>query len=283
MQLIHPDGTALGASLHRGTRDDWVVIAGATAVPHRYYDALAEWLSNALGVNVLSFDYRGIGASRSGPLRGMSADYRDWASDLALAIDHAADRGPTVVVGHSFGGHAFGMTDAHTRTRGLYTFATGAGWHGWMSWPESVRVRFLWDVLGPVLVGWHGYLPFSKVGMGEDLPLGVYSDWRKWCRNPHYFFEDPEADFEERFQRVRVPVVGVNSTDDAWAPPSSAAAFLSHYPGSRCLVVSPRSIGRESIGHMAYVRPSCRGLWDDLGRFVEARLAEGQDRLERAG
>ncbi|MEL6180396.1 MAG: alpha/beta fold hydrolase, partial [Myxococcota bacterium] len=179
--LFHPDDTRLGATLRRGRGDQWVVIGGATGVPQGYYGALAQWLCDVSGVNVLTFDYRGMGASRRGALKGFQAHYRDWASDLAEAIGYAADRGPTVVVGHSFGGHAFGMTDAHARTRGLYTFGTGAGWHGYMKRREGLKVQFMWNVLMPTLVAWRGYLPAKLVGLGEDLPLGVYQDWKRWC------------------------------------------------------------------------------------------------------
>lgn len=273
MQLKHPDGTQLGATLVEGGGEGWVVIGGATGVPHRYYEALSEWLAEERGVNVLSFDYRGIGESSPASLKGFKATYRDWASDLEVAIEYAAARGPTVVVGHSFGGHAFGMTNAHARTEGLYTFATGAGWSGYMTSGEAARVWALWNVVLPPLVSWRGYAPFRLLGMGEDLPKGVYQDWRRWCGSPLYFFDDPDADFSERFAQVKVPVVGVNSVDDAWAPPASARAFLSHYPNVTCVTVKPFDVGAQSIGHLAYVRPACRSLWRELGVWIEERLS----------
>jgi predicted alpha/beta hydrolase len=49
----------------------------------------------------------------------------------------------------------------------------------------------MWRVVAPALVRWKGYLPWSLLGMGEDLPLGVYRQWRRWCGYPHYFFDDP--------------------------------------------------------------------------------------------
>ena len=285
MQLVNPDGTRLGATLVPGRSDRWIVIAGATAVPHRYYRPLSEWLSERLGANVLSFDYRGIDASKPDSLVGFQADYRQWATDLATAIDYAADRGPTVVVGHSFGGHAFGMTDAHDRTLGLYTFATGAGWHGHMVPTEAIKAWVLWNLVGPPLTRWFGYLPMSKLGMGEDLPLGVYRDWKRWCAHADYFFADPEAEFVHRFDEVRVPVVGVNSTDDAWAHPASAWAFLKHYPTYEPRPVSPADNGLEAIGHMAYVRPKCGALWKPLERWISDRFdadARGTPALAQA-
>jgi predicted alpha/beta hydrolase len=60
--------------------------------------------------------------------------YLDWAhQDLTAAVDQmASDDVPLFMVGHSFGGHAFGLLPNHDRVARFYTFATGAGWHGWM-------------------------------------------------------------------------------------------------------------------------------------------------------
>jgi predicted alpha/beta hydrolase len=140
VELPHPDGTKLGATLFHGGDRGWVVVGGATGVPQVYYRHLAEWLAETQRLNVLTFDYRGIGASKPTSLRGFAADLRTWASDLRAAVDYAADRGPTAVVGHSFGGHAFGMTEGHRRTVGLYTFGSGSGWSGWMPTAEQWRV-----------------------------------------------------------------------------------------------------------------------------------------------
>ncbi|MGF1510411.1 MAG: alpha/beta fold hydrolase [Myxococcota bacterium] len=265
------DRSVLGATRVSGSGLGYVVIAGATAVPHRFYRSLAVWLAERTRATVLSFDYRGVGASKRGPLRSSEIGCRDWALDLASVIRYAAARGPTVVVGHSSGGHAFGMTDAHQQTLGLYTFGSGAAWHGYMKPAEAIKVWTLWNVLGPPLVGLRGYMPMRLVGLGEDLPKGVYRDWRRWSGFPNYFFDDPNAEFVSEFGRVRVPVVGVSSTDDAWAPPQSVDAFMGHYPRYTPVVVRPEDI-RRPIGHMGYARSACRALWDPLAEWVSAQL-----------
>jgi hypothetical protein len=76
---------------------------------------------------------------------------------------------PLFMVGHSYGGHAFGLLPNHQRVARFVTFATGAGWHGWMPFAERLRVLAMWRVLGPLLTSWKGYLPWSLLGMGEDL------------------------------------------------------------------------------------------------------------------
>ena len=51
---------------------------------------------------------------------------------------------------------------------------------------ERLRVLAMWRLVGPLLTRWKGYLPWSLLGMGEDLPLDVYRQWREWCSHPRY-------------------------------------------------------------------------------------------------
>jgi predicted alpha/beta hydrolase len=270
--LTAADGYRL-AALHYSAQGEPVghlVVAGATGVPQGFYRRFAQHAA-AQGFHVLTLDYRGIGLSRPASLRGFRMDYLDWARlDLAAAVDAVpADGLPLVMVGHSYGGHAFGLLPNHQRVARFMTFATGAGWHGWMPPLERLRVLFMWRVLGPLLTRWKGYLPWSLLGMGEDLPLGVYRQWRHWCQFPRYFFDDPAMRAQglaERFAAVRTPIVALNALDDRWAPPASRDAFVAAYRNAECRTVNlhPASLGLKSIGHMGYFRPAARPLWDEV-------------------
>ncbi|MFY7778034.1 MAG: serine aminopeptidase domain-containing protein, partial [Elstera sp.] len=75
------DGTALHGSFWLGAGEGAkpvVTIHCATAVHSRYYARFAAWLA-AKGFDVLTYDYRGIGGSHPGRLRGFAADWIDWA------------------------------------------------------------------------------------------------------------------------------------------------------------------------------------------------------------
>ena len=68
-------------------------MVSATAVPRGFYRRFAEYAQQQ-GINVISTDYRGIGDSKRGSLRGFEMEYADWSSyDLAAAVDHALARG----------------------------------------------------------------------------------------------------------------------------------------------------------------------------------------------
>ena len=78
-----------------------LLVVPAMGVAQRYYADFAEWLASH-GWAVLSFDYRGIGASRPAAmqrsLRGLDADVTTWAEPGRL-FQRALDRGDQQVVG----------------------------------------------------------------------------------------------------------------------------------------------------------------------------------------
>ncbi len=267
LSLSAADGTALAATVYAAHGPDWIVVGGATAVPRGFYRRFAEH-AQARGVNVLTLDYRGIGGSRPATLRGYLPDYADWArQDLAAAVDHAAARGPVYLVGHSYGGHAIGLLSRERQQalKAAYVVAGGAGWHGWMPRAERLKVLLLWHVVGPVATTLLGYQPLKALGIGEDLPVSVYRQWKRWCGYPRYFFDDPAAvHLVQGFEAVTLPIAAANALDDWWALPRSRDAFFAGYRNApvQAIDIDPRAEGLREIGHMGYFRPQVGAvLW----------------------
>lgn len=267
-EIVTKDGIVLAATRFSASTPlrARILVAGATGVPQLFYKRFAAHAAGA-GFETLTFDYRGIGRSKHGPLAGFEASFIDWARlDLAGAIDSIADDGvPLFLVAHSFGGHALGITPNHQRLAGAWICAAGAGWAGWNPLPERARLWALWNVVFPPLVRLKGYMPMSMFEMGEDLPLGVYRQWRHWCSFPHYFLDDPAAaELKSACATVRTPILAMTALDDAWAPPRSRDAFLLRaYPNADIVrvEVDPRAHGGQ-IGHVGYFRRSASDLWD---------------------
>ena len=68
-----------------------VIVCGA-GIPARVYHRLACYLAER-GAAVLTFDYRGIGASRGGSLRRMTSGMDDWAArDIARGVGYRQSR-----------------------------------------------------------------------------------------------------------------------------------------------------------------------------------------------
>jgi predicted alpha/beta hydrolase len=258
-----------------------LIIAGATAVPQRFYRRFALH-ANTLGYCVTTFDYRGIGRSAPKIMRGFNANYTDWArQDLATVIDQVRQQAgakPIDYVAHSFGGHALGMVSNHDAISNAYFFAVGAGWAGHMPPVERIKVTLMWHLLGPIVVPLLGYMPGSFIG-GENLPIGVYRNWKHWCSFKRYFFDDPNAaNLTAQFGEVRCNITAANALDDLWALPVSRDHFVDAYRAARVTRVDldPKTLGMP-IGHMGYFRQGREALWEScfnamsLGNSTNAR------------
>lgn len=244
-----------------------IIVAGATGVPQAFYRRFANFAAQR-GYTTITFDYRGIGRSKPRSLKGFDASFLDWARlDLAAVVDSVASQSvQTFMVGHSFAGHAFGLLPNHHKIARFYTFATGAGWHGHMPRLEALRVKTMWNVVLPALTFWKGYTPMSMLGMGENLPYGVYAQWKHWCQFPHYFFDDPAmTQLHAQFAEVRTPIIAANAVDDLWAMPQSRDAFVQAYRNADVTRIDiPLSHTLPAIGHMGYFRESAAPLWADV-------------------
>jgi predicted alpha/beta hydrolase len=113
-------GTYFAANPRCPQRLAAVVNCGA-GIPARHYRRFAEYLASA-GIAVLTYDYRGIGASRPPAMRHFAATIEDWAEhDCRAAIDWLRARCPDatlVGIGHSVGGVLFGgAPNAHALAR----------------------------------------------------------------------------------------------------------------------------------------------------------------------
>lgn len=282
------DGRTIPATLFPavdsgGELRDPVVIACATGTPQRFYRGFAEYAA-AAGRNVVTFDYRGLGRARPASLRNFEAGFLDWAQEIDSVVGWASQHGVVDLVGHSFGAQALGHLTHQDRVRSLVAFGMGSGHHSYMSRLEQLKVQFLWHALAPVLSATYGYLPSSIVGLGEDLPRGVYRDWKHWCGFPRYWFSDPAVDFAPRFSAVRARILNVTAEDDAWAPHSSADMFASHYTSAQVerLRLVPADLGLKSIGHMGFFRrevgakiwPMVFEWWSRLQATPRARQAD---------
>lgn len=265
--LTAADGYVLGAARFPAQMplQGRLIIAGATAVPQGFYKRFAQFAA-ARGFDTLTLDYRGIGQSRPPVLAGFRMNLLDWARlDLAAAVEAmAGDDVPLYLVGHSYGGHAFGLLPNHHKIAGFYVFGTGAGWHGYMPFVERLRVLTMWNVVFPLLTWWKGYCPWKMLGLGEDLPVDAYRQWRYWCKFPHYFFDDPAMRGIERdYAAVRTPIVAANALDDLWASPRSRDAFIQGYRNAPLTRkdLDPGQAGGK-VGHMGYFRQAAEPLWD---------------------
>ena len=247
-----------------------VLVHPATAVPERLYFAFAQHIARR-GLIAVTYSYRGVDGSRPPRLRGFRARMRDWADlDVEGVTRWATSAYPSLpcyAVGHSFGGHAIGLCESSNRLVAAVQVASHVGAMRVVSHrPERRRITLLMHWIAPLLARLAGYMPGSKLGIGEDLPAGVLLEWSRWTRLPNYFFDDPTLDADARFARVRMPILSLGFDDDLWATPMGIELLVSRFrnaPVTRREISAVRS-DSGSIGHMGYFRQHSGGfLWPE--------------------
>lgn len=260
-----------------------LLIVPAMGVSQRFYADFARWLATQ-GLAVLSFDYRGIGASRPPEhrrsLKGLQADVLTWAEqDTAGAIDYLASQigrdTPLHWLGHSLGGQIFGLVPNRDRIGRVVTVGTGSGY--WLQNAPGLRayVWWLWFVLAPLALPLFGYFPGKALKKIGDLPHGVMAQWRRWCLSPDYLMGERGrgADWRERYARIRTPILSLSFTDDEFMSAQNTASLHGFYAGAPRDMrrIAPADVGAKRIGHFGFFRPHfAPTLWPQVSGWLAA-------------
>jgi predicted alpha/beta hydrolase len=272
------DGYMLAASLFlpRGAKHNTVLINSATAVPRRIYRGFATYLAGR-GSVVLTYDYRGVGGSRPPSLKGFAATMSDWAAlDVAAAVTWMRGRYkgmPLAVVGHSFGGQAIGLLPNNDMIARSLLVSAQAGHWALMTPPENYRVYAMLNYFGRPITRLLGYTP-GKLGIGEDLPKGVFLQWSDWVMNKRYYYDDPKLAALTNYSQYTHPVRALSFTDDPWATRPMVELLCSGFTATKpeILSIEPKQVGAAKIGHFGFFRPEFRDtLWKDSADWLAAK------------
>jgi predicted alpha/beta hydrolase len=279
------DGYSLGGTLFlpRGAKRHAVLINSATAVPRQVYRSFAGYLARR-GSAVLTYDYRGTGDSRqkslvgynqSKSLAGFQASMTDWAAlDATAAVTWMRERYanlPLGYVGHSFGGQALGLLPNNTEISRALLVASQAGYWKLMTSPERYRVYALLNFVGVPLTRLLGYAP-GRMGLGLDLPKGVFLQWVRWVMSKRYMFDDPTLEALANFPNYRGALRALCISDDPWATRPAVDLLCSGFTSIAPEVdtITPNDIGVARIGHFGFFRSQHRDtLWRGAAEWLE--------------
>ncbi len=255
-----------------------IVIHPATAVSESVYTPFATYLA-AQGFRVVTYNYRGVGADARNPA-SRRLRMRDWADhDVNAVIGEIRQRfpdAPLAAIGHSFGGHAIGLSEQSKALRAGVLIASPVGSLRFVRpWSERLKATMLLHGLGPLSVAAFGYAPGKRLGVSEDLCAGVLHEWRRWTSLRQYFFDDPSLGAAERFARVGYPILSYGFDDDPWATEPAIAALLRRFSGTSVThrQIDPAQAGSGPIGHMGFFRSRHRQtLWPPVAAWLHAVL-----------
>lgn len=272
--IVCGDGYPLAAELFRpAAARGCVVIAPALGVPRRVYEAFARYLAGR-GLAVLTFDYRGVGDSRQGPVPAAQILMQHWGERDIEAVLGWAQRElkpkKLFLLGHSAGGQLPGLAPASARLDGLVLVAASAPHASLYPFPAKLGLLLLWWLLIPAVAAGREYFPARQMRLGSgDIAAPIVRQWARWARTPGYMF-DPEHNMDTtRYARLSLPLLSYCFLDDGYAPPAAVNALLQHYSAAQ---VEKREVPRPArgqIGHFGYFRERQRDtLWRDTTEWL---------------
>ncbi|MEM8825080.1 MAG: alpha/beta fold hydrolase, partial [Pseudomonadota bacterium] len=226
----------------------------------------ARWLADN-GVACLTYDYRDFGWS--GSPRGSPATMTDWGvRDQQAARNYAAEAMPGTpvwVIGHSLGGMMLSYQTGLDRIDRVICVAAGAVHVTDHPWPYQAFARAFWTPGLPSLARRVGYLPMQAIGVGPDIPAGVYEQWRRWCLSRDFQASDPDL-VATRPEALACPVRMVAVADDSLCPPKSVWRLMKAYPAARISkeVIRPKDVGLARIGHLDVLGSKGAGAWNSV-------------------
>ncbi len=269
IEILAGDGYRLAAHVYaaRGLHRGAALVVPAMAVSQDFYAAFASWLAER-GWQVVTFDFRGIGASAPPTLRGFQADILGWARlDCAAALAHArglAFGRRLLWIGHSLGGQILAMTPGNDLLSAVVTIASGVGYWRENAYPLRRYSWWLWYVIAPLATAVAGYFPGNRLRIIGDLPRGVMDQWSRWCKHPEYAVGVEGEAMRERYRKLTLPMLALSFTDDEYMSASNVAVLHGFYENARRDMrrLSPQDVGAARIGHFGFFREEPgRRLW----------------------
>ena len=268
VELRANDDFSLAAALFPAERAKGaVLIVPAMGVPQRFYAPLASFLAER-GFTTLTFDFRGIGGSKHGPLAKLDADIVAWAErDTAAALDLLAEKAPGLPItwlGHSLGGQIVPFVPNHAIADKIITVATGSGYWRENAWQTRRKVWLFWFGAVPLATPLFGYFPGKKLGMVGDLPKGVIHQWRRWCLDRDYAAGAEGPRVRAMYADVKTPITSLSFTDDEMMSAINVAKIHGLYERApkQMRRFEPKELGVGRVGHFGFFRPAMREQWE---------------------
>ncbi len=244
------------------------MLHGGVGFPARSYQDFAAWFSSHYQAAILTYDYRDFGWSLNATVAGSDARLSDWAIiDQVAALAFLSDRFPDLpprIIGHSLGGQWLAFHEGISRVDRVAAVASGPGF--WLDhpWPMRLRAAAFWWLLGPAAAGLAGYLPGRALGLGADLPAGVYWEWRKLCLRRGFHREEwgrayPQPSLEAaRFKLTLIPIA-----DDMTIAPHMVRKLPAFYPHAQIseVLLDPGQLGLKAIGHGGAFKAHNKACW----------------------
>jgi predicted alpha/beta hydrolase len=285
--IVAADGRKLSARWLQGENayERSVFFIPAFAAPQVYLQSFAAYLAQQ-GWGVMTFDYRGIGASKDDQLDS-SVTVDDWVNlDIPAVVSEVKRRTQTHFLGaitHSVGGQLLGQSPVRQDIDGALFISSQRGIPKLFKGIARLRIHYAYTVF-PILIRIFGTLPISKWTLPQDCPSQVLLQWMRWGRTG-VFTDINGVNVEQRFADYKGQLITITIADDQdYASAASVEALASLYLGAnvRFKKILPQDYGLDTIGHFGFFhRRAPQSLWSQVEKWLrqlhfEADAAKSQ-------
>ena len=280
------DGFILSASIYSAKQDSetnasqqtrLMIIGSAFGVPQQYYKHIANYLAEQ-GISCLTFDYRGIGESKTGNMPAGNMLMQHWGElDLEGVIRYAKQNykpDKLYYLGHSAGGQILGLAPSSDKFNKVILAATGVGaWRAWLG-TQKYLLAAMWYGLMPLMMMFQrGNFFHSKMLGPIPVPKHAVKQWVEWAKSEDYLFTPKHGLDLSGYEKITADILALTISDDWYAPQSSRDALLAHYSSSHRVTkyVLPQDIGLKRIGHFGLFRKKqeiVKGIWQPIINFL---------------
>ena len=263
------DGFELAGTLYiaSDTIKAAIMIAPATGIKRQFYASFSKHLASH-GFAVLTFDNRGIGASKGASINASNASLINWGVlDMTAALEYLKNEFPNVdyhVVGHSAGGQLVGLMKNARELKSMFNFGSSSGSLKYARYPFKLKSSFWLNVYIPLSNLIFGHTKSHWVGMGEPLPKEVSRQWTRWCNGKGYVDVDLNTKIKDHhYDDLDFDTLWLHAEDDEIANLDCVKDMIRVYSKikSEIRTISPSSHGFKDLGHMKFFSSKRSQLW----------------------
>jgi len=245
-----------------------LIINSATSVAQGMYQHYALFMADK-GYEVITYDYRGIAASRPKTLRGFKASFTIWGQkDFAAVLSycqHRFSRHKTLVIGHSIGGILPGMTPKCNSINGLITVGAQSAYYKDWAKKERRKIYLLWHVFFPFVTSIFGYFPGKRLNLLEDTPKGVITQWNNRQKHEDIAKALIEGGTPLYYDTYTAKLLTLGIADDPIGTYTAIERIHVLYGAldKEISMLKPEDTGVEKIGHFGFFSRRFKDtLWD---------------------
>ena len=253
-----------------------------TATRKEYYLPFLEVLArNQLACCL--WDYRGNGGSQAERLSAHEYRFHDYGTgDMPAIKDFLRLRFPglpLVLIGHSSGGQQVGLVQGLEDYSGMIAIAVSSGYSPNFPLNYRLKARFFFEVFGPLSIALSGYVKSKPFGIMENLPRGVFQEWKDWCSEPDYLFSSrflgntiPRGSYHD----MPFPIHVITASDDEICTEANLRNFWKHVKSEHGISfdsVTPAELGLKRIQHFGLFHRRMESLyWNRIVEVIRSFL-----------